>query len=70
MIVEDNSSVFSLIQTHCSHKILQLLNPPVVNWRCWLTQVDVYTGHKTIVVVAYWKRTFENRSVTFMGQML
>ena len=26
-------------------------NPPVLNWRCWLTQVDLYNGCKTVVVV-------------------
>jgi len=28
-------------------------NPPVVNWRCRLTQVDLYrpNGHQTVVVV-------------------
>ena len=26
-------------------------NPPVLNWRCRLTQVDVYSGRKTVVVV-------------------
>ena len=26
-------------------KLLQQ-NPPVINWRCWLTQVDLYSGHK------------------------
>jgi len=27
-------------------------NPPVLNWRCRLTRVDVYNGCKTVVVVA------------------
>jgi len=31
-------------------KLLQQ-NPPVLNWRCWLTQVVPYNGRKTIVVV-------------------
>ena len=22
-------------------------NPPVLSWRCWLMQVDLYNGHKT-----------------------
>jgi len=26
-------------------------NPPVLNWRCRLTQVDLYKGRKTVVVV-------------------
>ena len=28
-------------------------NPPVLNWRCQLTQVDLYSGRKTVVVVSY-----------------
>jgi len=24
-------------------------NPPVLNWRCWLTQVDLYSGRKMVV---------------------
>ena len=24
-------------------------NPPILNWRCRLTQVDLYNGHKTMV---------------------
>ena len=30
----------------CTNKILQVLN-----WRCRLTQVDLYNGRKTVVVV-------------------
>ena len=26
-------------------------NPPVLNWRCRLTQIDVHNGRKTVVVV-------------------
>jgi len=26
-------------------------NPPVPNWRCRLTQVDLYNGRKMVVVV-------------------
>ena len=25
-------------------------NPPVLNWRCQLTQVDLYNGRKTVLV--------------------
>ena len=28
-----------------------LPNPPVLNWRCRLTQVDLYNGRKTVVVL-------------------
>jgi len=31
-------------------KTLQQQNPPVLNWRCQLTQVDACSGHKTVVV--------------------
>ena len=24
-------------------------NPPILNWRCRITQVDLYNGHKTVV---------------------
>ena len=34
----------------CS-KTLHPQNPPVLNWRCQLTQVDLYSGRKTVVVV-------------------
>jgi len=30
----------------CTNKI-----PPVLNWRCKLTQVDMYNGRKMVVVV-------------------
>jgi len=23
--------------------------PPVLNWECWLAQVDLYNGHKAVV---------------------
>ena len=46
--VEENSSVFSLIrnagcrqQGHVGSKTLHQQNPPVLNCRCWLTQVDL-----------------------------
>ena len=32
-------------------KILLQENPPVLNWRCWLSQVYMYNGHKTCVCV-------------------
>jgi len=30
----------------CTNKILQVLN-----WRCWLTQVDLHNGRKMVVAV-------------------
>ena len=50
----ENSSVFSLIRMcwlHAGSKTLHQLNPPVLNWRCWLTEVDLYNGCKWVVVV-------------------
>jgi len=35
-------------QGHAGSKTLHRQNPPVRNWRCWLTQVDLYNGHKTL----------------------
>jgi len=32
-------------------KTLHQQNPPVLHWRCWLMQVDVYNGHKTVIDV-------------------
>ena len=28
-------------------------NPPVLNWRSWLTWVDLHNGYKTVVVGVY-----------------
>ena len=28
----------------------------VLNWRCWLTQVDLYNGRKTVFVVVVWSK--------------
>jgi len=38
-------------QGHGGSKTLRQQNPPFLNWKCWLTQVDLYNGHKTVVVV-------------------
>jgi len=29
-------------------------NDPVLNWRCRLTQVDLYNGRKVVVIVVVW----------------
>jgi len=46
--VEENSSVFCLIrirqQGHVGSKTLHQQNPPVLNWRCRLTQVGLHNG--------------------------
>jgi len=56
--VEKNSSIFFLIrmccyqQGHAGSKTLQKKqNPPVLNWRCQLKQVDLYKGHKMVVLI-------------------
>ena len=52
---EENSSVFCLIrirqQGHVGSKTLHQENPPVLNWRCRLTQVGLHNGRETVVVV-------------------
>jgi len=30
-------------------KLLHQQNPPVLNWRCWLTRVDLYNDCKMVV---------------------
>jgi len=51
----ENSSIFSLIQM-CSLTLaracgqLHQQNAPALNWRCQLTQADLYNGHKIVVV--------------------
>ena len=44
-------NVFSLIrqQGHVGRKTLHQQNPPVFNWRCWLTQVDLCNGGSSTV---------------------
>jgi len=58
--IEENSSIFSLIQMHSTACCLQghagsktflQQNPPVVNWECSLRQVVLYNCHRTVVVV-------------------
>jgi len=38
-------------QGHAGSKTLHQQNPPVLSWRCQLTQGDLYSGHKTVVVL-------------------
>jgi len=38
-------------QGHAGSKTLHEQNPPVLNWRCRLTQVDLYNGRKMVLVV-------------------
>jgi len=37
-------------QGHAGSKTLHQQNPPV-NWMCQLTQVNVFNGHETVMVV-------------------
>ena len=49
---EKNSSVFSHALADVSNGMLgaklRSNNPSVLNWGCWLTQVVLYNGHKTV----------------------
>jgi len=38
-------------QEHASSKNLHQQNLPVLNWKCHLTQVDLYNGHKMVFFV-------------------
>jgi len=38
-------------QWYADSKTVHQQNPPVINRRCRLTQVDLYNGHITVVVV-------------------
>jgi len=47
----DTFSLYYIMQGHAGSKTLHQQNPPVLNWRCRLTQVDLYNDNKTVVVV-------------------
>jgi len=59
--VEESSSVFSSVFSNPNVLVavsksmwavkLHQQNPPVLNWRCQLMQVDLCNGLKTVVVV-------------------
>jgi len=38
-------------QEHVGSETLHQQNPPVLNWKCWLLQVDPCNGRKTMIVV-------------------
>jgi len=40
-----------LTPAHAGSKTLHQQNSLVLNWRCWLTQVDLYNDLKMVVVV-------------------
>jgi len=44
-------SISSFMQVHVDSKTLHQQNPPVLNGRYRLTQVDLYNGHKMMAVV-------------------
>ena len=52
--VEENSNdiVFSIILMRWlpSARALHQQNPPVLNWSCWLMQIDLYNGCISVVV--------------------
>ena len=78
--VEENSTNFCLIRMHWllsarvdSSKTLHWQNPPVLHWRCWLTQVDLHNGRKTVVVVVlyncyYYYYYYTRLTASFPGQ--
>jgi len=43
--------VLNLTCTSCHQQGHAPKNPPVLNWGCWLTQVVLYNGHKTVVQI-------------------
>jgi len=45
--IREKTLEFSTVNSITLHKE----NNPVLNWRYWLTQIDLYSGHKTVVVV-------------------
>ena len=54
--VEESSGIFSLTGMcwlpsvrPAGSKTLHQQNPPVLNWRCQVIQVELYNGHKTVV---------------------
>jgi len=54
--VEENCSIFSECagchqQWHAGSDTLHQQNPPVLNWRCQLAQVDLHDGCETVVIV-------------------
>jgi len=52
-----SSAPVAVKKGHAGSKTLHQQNPPFLNWRCRLTQVDLYTGNgpKTVVVVVVLK---------------
>jgi len=58
----ENSSVFSLNRMRWlpsarayGQSNFAPTNPPVLNWRCQLTQADLYNGRKTVVVILLYR---------------
>jgi len=50
-------------QGHADSKTLLQQNPPVLNWGCQLTQVVLYNGRKTVVIVVVFGRPLVKRFV-------
>ena len=60
--VEENFIVFSA--RHVGSKSLHQQNPPVLNWRCRLTQADLCNCCKAVVVLLFFKNYFLRHSVS------
>jgi len=54
----NNNIIHQLLRGHAGRKTLHQQNPPVLNWRCRLAQVDMYNGRKTGVVVVGTNETY------------
>jgi len=49
-------------QGHVGSKTLHQQNPPVLDWRCRLTQVDLYNSRKTAIVVVVVVVVYKDKS--------
>ena len=57
-------------QGHAGRKTLHQQNPPVLNWRCRLPQVDLSNGRKTVVVVISLLTSFRCVSARYLVNVL
>jgi len=60
-------------QGHAGSKTLHQQNPPVINWRCWLTQVDLYTYTRLMALcpgLPGWAGTTEARDSEWQWHQL
>jgi len=47
------------MQGRADSKTLHEQNPPVLNWKCRLTQVDLYDGRNIVVVVVVMNLSYD-----------